>query len=587
MSTTDVIPDQSLYPRTPLDRTPATRHLCAGVYSDRTIRDLALSVHNCSHRRIAPSYGFDLVPVMRNAWAAAFLEAAGHIAIVGAVALPSILGRTWSAVLVCLALITCAAVHVEMGRARKALRDRVDETSPLKRKKHKRGFRLPGFARRTPLLDQPVIGVGHSVPLRFRRYVKGGAVMAVFILGSLILRPTETAFAAVLLCALVLVTAALGALRQFRINRLRGDTGLRPSALTPRERMIDEQQDHPCVVYCRGDGDPKDEDGLLRPFNPFGWVSPFVGAGEMVHLWNPPMTVQMLRPKSGEESRQEREYETPPFKAHELVDHLRRTLGKLDRDADDVRLEGIVKDRLYISEADASTDRGLLNREQAEAEINRVIDTPGHKAHHFLEVSIPAVGGELVTTVHLRVSLKGRTLSLDFAACALTRTPDQYQRIDRYAELGTGAVILSALRAVRALPAECTRVYRLAKLPLLAAGALWARRDRTLIPRRGFLIGSKVAIRNECAEEWGDVQLDKTMVLDHMKIIEQHLLNSVRDFLVAHEVDTTDFEERVTQIINASVVNVGGINEFANNAIGFGAQANNMQAQQAGQAAPQ
>src|SRR5262249_59622074 len=53
----------------------ATRHLCAGVYRDRPFRDLVIrQVHNDSRRRVAPSYGFDLVPVVRHAWRSWFLD---------------------------------------------------------------------------------------------------------------------------------------------------------------------------------------------------------------------------------------------------------------------------------------------------------------------------------------------------------------------------------------------------------------------------------------------------------------------------------------------------------------------------------
>jgi hypothetical protein len=53
----------------------ATRHLCAGVYLDRRFRNLVIrKVYNDSRRPVAPSYGFDLVPVVRHAWRAWALE---------------------------------------------------------------------------------------------------------------------------------------------------------------------------------------------------------------------------------------------------------------------------------------------------------------------------------------------------------------------------------------------------------------------------------------------------------------------------------------------------------------------------------
>lgn len=64
MTTSDAPPAQE----TTLEPTAATRHLCAGVYVDERFRDLVIDeVCNAPHRRVAPSYGFDIVPVMHHA----------------------------------------------------------------------------------------------------------------------------------------------------------------------------------------------------------------------------------------------------------------------------------------------------------------------------------------------------------------------------------------------------------------------------------------------------------------------------------------------------------------------------------------
>src|SRR5260370_35546843 len=49
----------------------ANRRMCAGVYLDRTFRDQLLRTVYCDNRRrVAPSYGFDLVIVLTHAWRA-------------------------------------------------------------------------------------------------------------------------------------------------------------------------------------------------------------------------------------------------------------------------------------------------------------------------------------------------------------------------------------------------------------------------------------------------------------------------------------------------------------------------------------
>jgi hypothetical protein len=85
------------------------------------------------------------------------------------------------------------------------------------------------------------------------------------------------------------------------------------------------------------------------------------------------------------------------------------------------------------------------------AEVNRIIDDPHDTARHYLEIRVSSEG-EVVTTVFLRVTIRGRTLSLDFSACALTRTPLAFQVLEQYAETGAGAVLRAAARGVGSLP---------------------------------------------------------------------------------------------------------------------------------------
>jgi hypothetical protein len=54
----------------------ATRRLCAGVHLDRKFRDLVVKdLHNDWKRRVAPSSGFDAVPVIIHAWRSLALDA--------------------------------------------------------------------------------------------------------------------------------------------------------------------------------------------------------------------------------------------------------------------------------------------------------------------------------------------------------------------------------------------------------------------------------------------------------------------------------------------------------------------------------
>lgn len=60
----------------------ATRHLCAGVYLDPAFRRTVIrQVYNDTARMVAPSYGFDLIPVVRHAWRAWLLDTTQHLCV--------------------------------------------------------------------------------------------------------------------------------------------------------------------------------------------------------------------------------------------------------------------------------------------------------------------------------------------------------------------------------------------------------------------------------------------------------------------------------------------------------------------------
>lgn len=528
----------------------ATRHLCAGVYLDRDFRNLVIrKVYNDSRRPVAPSYGFDLVPVVRHAWRAWLLEVGLLTSVLAILTVAVVMHHT----LVVITVLCACAMYLALLDATKnlyaflQLRARSAAEQWSNRRERKR-----------PVRDL------EERNKRKRRFKTAFGFCVLFgLIPVLAARALDTSLHAALPVvagyagALLLCGVVVGVLRQVQLNANQRARSLRPDSLSRRERVIDEQQDPTCVVYQRPKS-KKDVDPLDLLTSQEKSPSPFVGSGQLVNRWLPPMTVQLLRPdltKSQDMAR--REHATPPFAAHELVDHLRFALRQLTTDSGSENLPGLrVRDRLYVAEPDVPADRKLLNA--TDFAIRRIIDNPLALAHHFLETSVPIAGGELVTTILIRVSLKGRCLSLDVATSALTRTPSRYQVTDRYGEDGIGAVVRAAFRALLTLPKDVLTVWRLTAVPFLATRAWWATKDRTHKPRRGVTVSPRVSVREKVADEWKSAQLDRTTIYDHMKIVEQRVLKATLDFLKAHDVDTSEFEQQATNIINSGVLNMGG-----------------------------
>ena len=572
MTATLKIPSLTTPPTTEPDHEPdqhselsATRHLCAGVYLDRSFRDLVIrKVHNDSRRRVAPSYGFDLVPVVRHAWRAWVLEVVLHTAVLAILTAGLVLHNVLAVITVLCAFATYVLLIFTVRNLVEFLRLRAASEAT-------RWSDRPNSRTRFQNIQEQ-----EKVKRRFKVSFAGCLVLVLtpfLVARSLDSSPRAALPAAIVLAgALLLCGTLVGIVRQLQLNANQRARSLRPAKLTRREEVIDEQQDHACVVYQRP-ANKKDADPLDLLLDPQESPSPFVGTGKMVNRWLPPMTVQLLRPDPvNAQGLEQREHTTPPFEAHRLVEHLKSALEQLTTDTGSENLPGLrVCHRLYVAEPDVSANRKLFDSDLAFM-INRIIDNPLTLAHHFLETSVPIAGGELVTTVLIRVSLKGRCLSLDVATCALTRTPQGFQVTDRFAEHGFTAVVRAAFRDLFKLPGNVLRVWRLVEIPVVVGRAWWAIKDRTRKPRRGVPVSARVALRENAAEDWSDAQLDRTTIYDHMKIIEQRILKAAVDFLKAHDVDTSAFERQATSIINSGVLNMGSGNTVTNNAIGASAK---------------
>ncbi|MGW2143414.1 hypothetical protein ACWCOT_03825 [Nonomuraea bangladeshensis] len=525
-------------------------------------------MYNDTSHMVAPSYGFDLVPVVRHAWQAWLLDMAQHLCVLVILLLNPPAGIVVVSALCfwCLLRVMARSSRTVLPLRAKQVMDRLlhrtrwrSDSDELRQ--HVRLMRLSGLGCAGLLLTLPIVAGFEHVPLE---------QMA-----------RSTVFSALLV---VVVVGANAAIRQISLNRMHHSTGsLRPRKLSRRQRAIDDQQSHPCVVYRRPSPPESDEDEPARfKFNPFDddQQSPFAGSGKLVHRWLPPLTVQLLKRQPldvGDELGRHTpmdvlEYPNPPFKAHELVSHLKKAMAPMGDLEDPTGLRGFtVHDRLFIAEPDVEAGPQWLRTRPDQKEIDERIDDPYDAVHHFLEIGATATG-ELVTTVFVRVTVKGRALSLDFATCALTRTPADYQVLNAFAEATVGAVLRATLRSLLGLPAEVLRAWRLVEAPQLLFGAMRARKNRMLKPRRGMAIATRLSIREEKATPWEHAQLDEVTIHDHMKLIEQRLLKATEDFLESYEIDTSAFKKRATSIINTGVFNMGGKTEIKQSAVGTKAQ---------------
>jgi predicted metallopeptidase len=538
------------------DATKATRYLCAGVYLDREFREMIIRrVYNDSKHMVAPSYGFDLVPVVIHAWRAWWLETLKWLLLLAILFVAFIRAPAAAIAAVALfGLLWLAALAVKSAMI----------AIPLKAKE-----RRDRFLRRTRWHSEIADLATHLRTIRLAGIGGGYLIISVIALSVFARIPLPQLLQETATIATLVAFVACGCSAAQRVALHHTFKRPLPWSGGARYQTINHQQHHPYVIYKRPtkeDEKPKDFRDILELDDAH---KPFVGAGRLIHRWNPPLHIHLLRRGPG--SMKDRELHPSEIKAHELVTYLKKEMHRLDGQDDATSLPNFsTTDRIYIAEADVGGDREWLKEYPSEQQITDIIERPFDRFHHFLEIQT-SVQGELVTTVFLRTTVKGRALSLDFAACALTRTPDKYHLLDEYGEDGTAAILRTAIRALIDLPTDIIQSWRLVHVPAILIGVLRAHRVRVMDPKRGVKIGAKLSVREEKRMPWESAQLDRTLISDHVKLIEDRLLKAATEFLRKKDVDVSEFEERATNIINTGIMNFGESMNVNNSAIGSNA----------------
>jgi hypothetical protein len=526
----------------------ATRRMCAGVYLDREFRDQVLRSVYCDwRRRVAPSYGFDLVVVSAHAWRAWRLDLAQHL-IVLTVLVVALSEAPLDSLIAASAL---AIWHLGGGLLRIAIG-------------------ISAYYR------------GQKTFLEFERLKSRGDLMVRAILGSCLVFaaavvaawhmssrrrgvpepwPDRTGLtgAVVIILIAVGVVAMISAARQIKLTRLRRHDAAPVRAVRRRMAAIDAQQGHPFTVYSG--------------------FRPFIGSGVEVRTWSFAQRLIHHKPTGSED---DQEYGSDlPFTAKELVARLKEMIERLRNDDNaETRLPGLtVTDHVFVEGSHADPYRQVLDTRDgtgAEDAIAKAISDSSSVARHYIACQVESWGGEVVTSVFVHVSLQGRTLYLEFSTYALLPTRQEYHVIDEIGWTGPASVVRAAGKGLTHVSDAVLAPRRLAQVPGELWAAMRAQGDGTAKVRRSVNIGAEVSAREAAAAGSDESYFQVRDVLQHSKIIERRLIATVGAFLKERGVDTTEFLARANTILNNGVINAGpGTVNIAGSAIGDQASVSN------------
>lgn len=531
------------------DTYTATRRLCAGTYLDREFRQRLLrDIYNSRERRVAPSYGYDLVPVLRHAWRAWWLELARD-AVVVALLVAALLTVPLGALLVVGLLAAWYSLHA-------CWRILVEWARMLRKPKsydYVRGIRF-----RSKLAAYGLLGSA---------IVLGGAVLTMHLnLQGSELRDylVQTGL---LIAMFVLLFAVTGIVRQRQLDRLHHPSAVKDDPRSRRLCSLYRQQHHPVTVYSG--------------------YRPFVGSGLRVRRWS--FAQRIIRKRGiGQDRDEEFPQFRPPFTTSKMVKHLKKSIEYLaSATHSETRLPGLtVHDHVFIDGTYVNNVMEALSDPPSPTVVDDIMAKPREEARYHIACQVKAWDGELVTTVFVHISLQGQTLYVEFSTHALTPTPPHFRVVDEVGGTGLRAALRMARQSLSELPEVLHVPRRLMVVPMHLVNAYRAQRDTKEKNSKRRDIGAQISAR-EIAGDGVDNDPDNISrrlrqdheetsyfqfldVARHSKIIERRLLAAIEEFLKSEGVDTSEFAQRAEAILNNGILNTGsGTINVNDSAVGY------------------
>ena len=476
---------------------------------------------------MAPSYGYDIAPVLAHAWRAWRLEMMQH-ALVLLIFLLVLISFPLDAIIAASILAVIYFVHrlVHLAIDFSAYFRGLESALEIERLRTRRKFITYGMVASFLVLGTAtliVLHFGHNKDGPSRWPAEGSLEGSIFLL--------------IIIAVVVAVTAAI---RQARISRLH-TAGVYPEhPWGDRLSTIDFQQRHPFTVYSR--------------------FRPFVGSGLNIRIWS--FAQRLVRADATGEGTSDYG-DILPFTTREIIDSLRETFASLSNDENpETRLPGlIVSDHVLLEGTHAIPYMEVLRSEPDSKvvvdAINYVITHSSDVARHYLACQVASWGGEVVTSIFVHVSLQGRTFYLEYSVYALMPTRREYQVIDEVGATGPASVARAAGKSILGFPEAVIAPRRLAQALGDLLAALRARRDGTLTVRRGTNIGSQVSAREMACGDADESYFQFRDIVQHSKIVERRLVATVGEFLDGRGVDTSEFWQRATTILNQGIINAG------------------------------
>ena len=323
-----------------------------------------------------------------------------------------------------------------------------------------------------------------------------------------------------------------------------------------------------------------EEQDCARGVVHYGEYVPFVGAGTELRSWS---FATLLHPRQGaldaitghhvdvDRAPDPGGTHAAAFTVEELLGYVAERLSSMLKDPLaplDQRIEGLTVERRWYCKTLTKTRPDLLDWQPPDpgGAGSRLYEA----AREYLCVRVGSWDEELVTSIFVGFDVKGSTLHSELHSYVLPPINSRYHLSDRLpAHLGENLLarlawdgfkqsILGALTApFAAIGAVTQQLRRLRRRQSQPAELNFDRIDLVRYVREASDFGARTSIRQLASPGKFHHYFQQADAGKYTKIVERRLLESVQMFLETKDLDTGEFHQRQTTVLNIGIANTG------------------------------
>lgn len=290
----------------------------------------------------------------------------------------------------------------------------------------------------------------------------------------------------------------------------------------------------------------------------YGGFSPFVGAGINIDGWSFAIDASKGKEDMGSIS------DPLPFQISELYDYVTNSINRLD-------LGNLsIEDNLYVNGQEIRDRKEFLPNplmrpitKLKDTFVKSFVEKPTYSARHYRCVKVTDWQGELILSVFLRFSRVGQNLFVEANYYLLTPLSKYYRQFDQIKPEPSS-------EDIRKLALET--IFSTFSLGVVSLTSIFQRfndsrrrkkqrkeKEKEIKSNYAFNYGAMTSLRERVSHnnEYSRYfqKLDKEM---YLKSIERRIVDGLSKFLDSKNIDTSDFKETRSTILNHGVMVSGG-----------------------------